>query len=194
MSVNPAKQTELESLLAISSGLNSEQGNERFKAIMHQVLSDLCQTIKKFDISDEEFWLAVNYLNELGERKESALLAAGLGLEHYLDMRADEKEAAGPALGKDGLCAGQLVGTAIVVVDRRRIAARLQTGLQLVQQVRKQSVLRALYNEGQPLRHLLLQMLGIGVGLVAVLRHNGQYFPACVLADAGVVVQHAGHG
>ena len=102
MSVNPAKQTELESLLAISSGLNSEQGNERFKAIMHQVLSDLCQTIKKFDISDEEFWLAVNYLNELGERKESALLAAGLGLEHYLDMRADEKEAA----------TGQDVGTA----------------------------------------------------------------------------------
>ena len=36
-------------------------------------------------------------------------------------------------------------------------------------------------------------MLGIGVGLVAVLRHNGQYFPACVLADARVVVQHAGH-
>ena len=108
-------------------------------------------------------------------------------------VRTDEKEAAGPALGKDGLCAGQLVGTAVVVVDRRRIAARLQTGLQLVQQIRKQSVLRALYNEGQPLRHLLLQMLGIGVGLVAVLRHNGQYFPACVLADAGVVVQHAGH-
>jgi hypothetical protein len=26
----------------------------------------------------------VNYLNELGERKEAALLAAGLGLEHYL--------------------------------------------------------------------------------------------------------------
>ena len=36
----------------------------------------------------------MNYLNELGERKEAALLAAGLGLEHYLDMRADEKEAA----------------------------------------------------------------------------------------------------
>lgn len=94
MSVNPTKQTELETLLAISSGLNSAQGNERFKTIMHQLLGDLCATIKKFDITDEEFWLAVNYLNELGERKEAALLAAGLGLEHYLDMRADEKEAA----------------------------------------------------------------------------------------------------
>ncbi|MGU3412925.1 catechol 1,2-dioxygenase [Enterobacteriaceae bacterium C34A] len=101
MSVNPAKQTELESLLAISSGLNALQGNERFKNIMHQLLSDLCQTIKKFDITDEEFWLAVNYLNELGQRQEAALLAAGLGLEHYLDMRADEKEAA----------AGQNAGT-----------------------------------------------------------------------------------
>lgn len=94
MSVNPTKQSELETLLAISSGLNSTQGNERFKTIMHQLLGDLCATIKKFDITDEEFWLAVNYLNELGERKEAALLAAGLGLEHYLDMRADEKEAA----------------------------------------------------------------------------------------------------
>ncbi|SNY77263.1 catechol 1,2-dioxygenase [Enterobacter sp. CC120223-11] len=101
MSVNPAKQTELESLLAISSGLNALQGNERFKNIMHQLLSDLCHTIKKFDITDEEFWLAVNYLNELGQRQEAALLAAGLGLEHYLDMRADEKEAA----------AGQNTGT-----------------------------------------------------------------------------------
>ena len=94
MTVNPVKTSELEKLLAVSSGLVSAQGNERFKAIMHQLLGDLCQTINKFDITDEEFWQAVNYLNELGERKEAALLAAGLGLEHYLDMRADEKEAA----------------------------------------------------------------------------------------------------
>ena len=94
MTVNPVKTSELEKLLAVSSGLVSAKGNERFKAIMHQLLGDLCQTINKFDITDEEFWQAVNYLNELGERKEAALLAAGLGLEHYLDMRADEKEAA----------------------------------------------------------------------------------------------------
>ncbi|HBH15298.1 MAG TPA: catechol 1,2-dioxygenase, partial [Leclercia adecarboxylata] len=94
MSVNPVHQTELESLLAISSGLNSTGGNDRLKNIMHQLLSDLCKTIRQFDVTDEEFWVAVNYLNELGGRQEAALLAAGLGLEHYLDMRADEKEAA----------------------------------------------------------------------------------------------------
>jgi catechol 1,2-dioxygenase, proteobacterial len=94
MSVNPSTPSELEKLLAVSSGFLSASGNERTKEILHHLLGDICQTIKKFDITDEEFWLAVNYLNELGERKESALLAAGLGLEHYLDMRADEKEAA----------------------------------------------------------------------------------------------------
>lgn len=67
--------------------MSDKQGNERLKVILHQVLGDICQTIKKYDITDEEFWLAVNYLNELGERKEAALLAAGLGLEHYLDIR-----------------------------------------------------------------------------------------------------------
>jgi catechol 1,2-dioxygenase, proteobacterial len=97
MSVNPVITSELEKLLAVSSGFLSQQGDDRFKEIMHHLLGDICQTIKKFDISDEEFWLAVNYLNELGERKEAALLAAGLGLEHYLDIRADEKEAASGA-------------------------------------------------------------------------------------------------
>lgn len=93
MSVNPSTTSELEKLVAISSGFYSEKGNERFKAIMQQLLSDICHTIDKFDITDEEFWVAINYLNELGERKEAALLAAGLGLEHYLDVRADQKEA-----------------------------------------------------------------------------------------------------
>ena len=109
MSKNPAHQSELDTLLAISSGLNADGGNDRFKNIMHQLLSDLCATIKKFDITDEEFWVAVNYLNELGERKEAALLAAGLGLEHYLDMRADEKEAsAGNEVGTPRTIEGPL--------------------------------------------------------------------------------------
>ncbi len=37
---------------------------------------------------------AVNYLHELGGRQEAALLAAGLGLEHFLDLRQDAIDAA----------------------------------------------------------------------------------------------------
>jgi catechol 1,2-dioxygenase len=36
----------------------------------------------------------VNYLHELGGRQEAALLAAGLGLEHFLDLRQDAIDAA----------------------------------------------------------------------------------------------------
>jgi catechol 1,2-dioxygenase len=94
MSKNIINPQEIEQLLNISCGLNTDQGNPRVKLILQRIMGDLCRTIDEFDISDEEFWQAVNYFNILGERKEVALLAAGLGLEHFLDMRADEKEKA----------------------------------------------------------------------------------------------------
>lgn len=92
MTKNIINPKELEQLLEISCGLTTDQGDPRFKAILQRLIGDICRTIDEFDISDEEFWQAVNYLNVLGERKETALLAAGLGLEHFLDMRADEEE------------------------------------------------------------------------------------------------------
>ncbi len=94
MSKNIINPQEIEQLLNISCGLNTDQGNPRVKLILQRIMGDLCRTIDEFDISDEEFWQAVNYFNILGQRKEVALLAAGLGLEHFLDMRADEKEKA----------------------------------------------------------------------------------------------------
>lgn len=104
--INPV---ELEKLLAISCGITTDSGDDRFKAILTQLLGDVCRTIDKFDVTDEEFWQAVNYLNVLGERKEVALLAAGLGLEHFLDMRADAKaEAEGTAGGTPRTIEGPL--------------------------------------------------------------------------------------
>lgn len=92
MSKNIINQQELENLLAICSGQQNESGNPRFKAIIQKLMADICNTIEQFDITDEEFWQAINYINVLGERKETALLAAGIGLERFLDMRADAKE------------------------------------------------------------------------------------------------------
>ncbi|AFJ46906.1 catechol 1,2-dioxygenase [Shimwellia blattae] len=93
MSVNKNIASELNTLLTVSSGINDAGGNERFKKIMLKVMSDICDTIDQFDVTDEEFWQAINYINLLGERKETALLAAGLGIEHYLDLRADALDA-----------------------------------------------------------------------------------------------------
>ncbi|WP_156485008.1 catechol 1,2-dioxygenase [Erwinia sp. ErVv1] len=94
MSENIIHTEAFKAFIAVSCGINADGGDARFKAIMNRMMSDLCGLIEEFAISDEEFWRAVNYLNVLGERKEVALLAAGLGLEHFLDMRADATEAA----------------------------------------------------------------------------------------------------
>ena len=59
---------------------------------MHRVIGDLFRTIEEFDVTPEEFWTAMGYLTELGRANECGLLAAGIGLEHFLDLMFDEKE------------------------------------------------------------------------------------------------------
>ena len=46
-------------------------------------------------MTPDEIWAGVHYFNKLGQDGEAALLAAGLGLEKYLDIRMDaaDKEA-----------------------------------------------------------------------------------------------------
>ncbi|BDH45285.1 catechol 1,2-dioxygenase [Salmonella enterica subsp. enterica serovar Choleraesuis] len=94
MSVKILNTEEVQQLINISSGFTVEGGNPRFKKIMQQLITSLCAVIEENDVTDEEFWDAVNYLHFLGGRQEAALLAAGLGLEHFLDLRADAKAAA----------------------------------------------------------------------------------------------------
>jgi len=79
-------------LLAKLSGLDAPGGNERLKHIVQRVVSDIFETIEEFDVTPEEFWAAMSYLTEVGQRNEFGLLAPGLGIEHFLDLRFDEKE------------------------------------------------------------------------------------------------------
>jgi catechol 1,2-dioxygenase len=98
-SVSLAEQPEVSAFLQQVSGLDNGQGNPRLKEIVQRLLRDVCCAIDDLDIRPEEFWKAVNYLNELGSAKETALLAAGLGLEHYLDLRMDAEDALAGAEG-----------------------------------------------------------------------------------------------
>ncbi|HCQ7753093.1 catechol 1,2-dioxygenase [Citrobacter sp. 50677481] len=93
MSHSFINQHTVQDLLRESAGLNSTDGNERFKSIIHRLLTNICTLIDDYNVTQEEFWHAVNYLHELGGRKEAALLAAGLGLEHFLDLRQEAIEA-----------------------------------------------------------------------------------------------------
>ncbi|CAJ0782541.1 catechol 1,2-dioxygenase [Ralstonia chuxiongensis] len=90
---------EVQDLLKAAANLEGSSGNARFQRIVHRLLSDLFKAIDDLDISPDEVWTGINYLNKLGQDGEAALLAAGLGLEKYLDVRMD---AADRAAGIDG--------------------------------------------------------------------------------------------
>lgn len=57
--------------------------------MVHRLLSDLFKAIEDLDITPDEVWAGVNYINQLGRDGEADLLAAGLGLEKYLDILMD---------------------------------------------------------------------------------------------------------
>ncbi|NKF23541.1 catechol 1,2-dioxygenase [Solimonas marina] len=94
MSTQLSQTREIQDFLRIASGLNTGGGNPRTKTIVHRLLSDLFKAIDDLNMTPEEFWAGVSYLNDLGAAGEAGLLAAGLGLEHYLDVRMDAEDAA----------------------------------------------------------------------------------------------------
>ena len=65
----------------------------RVQQITVRLLGDLFQAIEDLDISQSELWKGLEYFTDAGQANELGLLAAGLGLEHYLDLRADEADA-----------------------------------------------------------------------------------------------------
>ncbi|MBL1378833.1 catechol 1,2-dioxygenase [Zobellella iuensis] len=96
MSVKTMKTQEVIELLEKVAGFDRSGGHDRVKTIIHRVVHDVFQIIEDLDITPEEFWSAVYYLNELGKNGEAALLAPGLGMDKYLDIRMDaEDEQAG---------------------------------------------------------------------------------------------------
>ena len=67
--------------------------NHRVQQIIVRLLADLFEAIEDLDISQSELWKGLEYFTDAGQANELGLLAAGLGLEHYLDLRADEADA-----------------------------------------------------------------------------------------------------
>jgi catechol 1,2-dioxygenase len=94
MSVHIAQTPEVQDFLRLASGLDQSGGNPRTKQIVHRILSDLFKTIDDLDITSDEYWAGIAYLNQLGARGEAGLLSPGLGLDRYLDMRMDAEDAA----------------------------------------------------------------------------------------------------
>jgi catechol 1,2-dioxygenase len=121
---------EIKKFLNIVSGMTTDKGNPRAKKILHRILTDLFNAIEDLDVRPDEFWAAVDYFNDLGQAMEAGLLAPGLGLEHFLDLRMDAKEAAaGEAEGTPRTIEGPLyVANAPLVKGAARLDDGTDTG------------------------------------------------------------------
>lgn len=94
MSAKIFDTAEVQKFICVASGLEQEGGNPRVKQIVHRILGDLFKTIEDLEITSDEYWAGIAYLNELGQRFEAGLLSPGLGFDRYLDMRMDAEDAA----------------------------------------------------------------------------------------------------
>lgn len=118
MSVKIFSSGEVQDFLRLASGLNAAEGNPRTKQIVYRLLSDLFKAIEDLDITPDEFWAGVSYLNDLGGATEAGLLTPGLGIERYLDMRMDAAdEAAGVKPGTARTIEGPLYVAGAPVCD-----------------------------------------------------------------------------
>ena len=84
--------TEVAALLDRVARVGAEGGDERTQAIVRRITGDLFATIEAFDVSPEEFWRALHFLQ--GASPEFGLIAPGLGFDRFLDLRMDAADAA----------------------------------------------------------------------------------------------------
>jgi catechol 1,2-dioxygenase len=94
MAAELTQTEEIKRFLNVVSGMTSDKGNPQTKKIVHRFLTDLFNTIEDLDVRPHEFWAAVDYFNDLGQHMEAGLLTAGIGLEHFLDLRMDAEDKA----------------------------------------------------------------------------------------------------
>lgn len=91
MDVSFVKTPPIQELLDRAAGLHERGGNPRLKAIFRDLNESVMELIVKHDISESEFWLAVKYLAD--SAGELGLIVPGTGLEHFLDLYMDAKDA-----------------------------------------------------------------------------------------------------
>lgn len=123
-----------------AAGFSSDNGNPRLKSIILRILQDSARIIEDLDITEDEFWKSVDYLNRLGGRSETGLLVAGLGIEHFIDLLQDAKDEQ----------AGQTGGTPRTIEGPLYVAgAPLYEGLARMDDGSEEGVATVMFLEGQ---------------------------------------------
>lgn len=102
----------------------------RLQQVVVRLLGDLFKAVEDLDLSATEVWKGIEYVGHAGATHELGLLAAGLGLERFIDIRADEADArAGLAGGTPRTIEGPLyVAGAPVSTGFARLDDGTETG------------------------------------------------------------------
>ena len=90
---------EIQNLLDRVAGLGCDGGNARMKGIVRDLIQSCMTVIARYDVSEDEVWNAVNFLQGAAGAGELGLLMPGVGLEHFIDLYMDAKDA---EAGKSG--------------------------------------------------------------------------------------------
>ena len=89
MNVTIFDRPDTQEFLRELSGLNNSAGSARMKEITHRLMSDLFRAIDDLNITPDEYWQGVAWLNDLGAAGQAGLISPGLGVDHFLDERLD---------------------------------------------------------------------------------------------------------
>jgi catechol 1,2-dioxygenase len=94
------KYTDIEALVK-KMNIDTAKGavDKRVQEIVVRLVTDLFKAIEDLYLTQSEVWKGLEYLTDAGQANELGLLAAGLGLEHFLDLRADEADAQAGVIG-----------------------------------------------------------------------------------------------
>jgi len=90
MDLDFVKTAPVQELLDRASGVNGEGGDPRIKNITRDLIEAIMTAIVKYDIDESEFWQAVAFFQQ--GAGEYGLIAAGTGIEHFLDLYMDAKD------------------------------------------------------------------------------------------------------
>jgi catechol 1,2-dioxygenase len=93
MSVKIFNRPDIQEFLKTLSGFDQSGGNPRVKEITHRIVSDLFKAIDDLNITPDEYWAGIAWLNEIGATGQAGLISPGLGIDHFLDERLDAIDA-----------------------------------------------------------------------------------------------------
>lgn len=85
------KTPAIQTLLDRASGTNEAGGNPRLKTILRDLLQAIMTVIVRNEVTESEMWSAVKYLQD--GAGELGLIMPGIGLEHFMDLVLDARDA-----------------------------------------------------------------------------------------------------